>query len=31
MGLHKTIQLSDIADDVKLWDLLKDLVGRKRE
>lgn len=26
-----SIQLSDIADDVKLWDPLKDLVGRKRD
>lgn len=25
-----SIQLSDIADDVKLWDPLKDLVGRKK-
>ena len=26
-----SIQLSNIADDVKLWDPLKDLVGRKKE
>lgn len=26
-----SIQLSDIADDVKLWDPLKDLVNRKKD
>jgi hypothetical protein len=26
-----SIQLTDIADDVKLWDPLKDLVGGKGE
>jgi hypothetical protein len=26
-----SIQLTDIADDVKLWEPLKDLMGGKRE